>query len=527
MRLVTRGTITGVSSAARARSGLRTAALLGVFATVVAGCATDRDESAEHSASPVPAGLDRFYGQDVSWGSCVDAGDDGAALARSGARCAQLTVPLDYTVPDGETITVAVSRIEATGDRIGSLLFNPGGPGASGLGMPLAALGTELESRFDLIGFDPRGIGSSQPAVVCRTAAETDADRAIDDGDRSPEGIEAIEKRNEEYAQLCADRTGVDLLARIGTADVVRDMDVLRGVLGDENLNYLGYSYGTRIGTVYAETFPERVRAMVLDGAIDPRQDPVDEIVLQAEGFQQAFDEFVGYCTEYDDCALGDDPARAAERLQRLLAPLLEQPASTSDPRGLSHRDAVTGIQQALYSSTLWGSLRAGLSALADGNGDTLLLLADLYEGRAEDGTYSNIGDAFNAVRCVDDQPVTDRAAAGELDRRFREAAPFLDDGRATGQAPLDVCAFWPVPSVGEPRVPEVPGLAPVLVVSTTGDPATPYRAGVDLAEQLGGALVSYDGAQHTVVLDGIACVDDVVFRYFVDLDVPSEDPHC
>lgn len=447
-------------------------------ALVLAGCAGTATEEQSPSTVAVPEELTEFYNQGVEWEDCGGYGVDGPVLARSGAQCGRISVPLDYDDPDGPTVTLAVSRIEADGDRIGSVLVNPGGPGASGLSTVLAAAGTDLTGQFDIVGFDPRGIGSSEPQVRCLTAAETDADRAVDDGDRSPEGIEASEKRNREYAQLCAERTGEELLAHVGTADVVRDMDVIRGVLGDDSLNFLGYSYGTRLGTVYAETFPDRVRAMVLDGAIDPEQDPVDEIVLQAEGFQKAFDEFAADCAGRSDCPLGNNPTQASARFHQLLEPLIAAPARTSDPRGLSYRDAITGVQQGLYSSALWGSLRGGLTSLADGNGDTLLRLADLYEGREDDGSYSNINDAFNAVRCVDDQPVTDRAVAGELDMRFRQAAPFLDDGRGTGEAPLDVCAFWPVPATGEPHTPDVPGLAPILVVSTTGDPATRTRPG-------------------------------------------------
>jgi len=500
-----------------------------LFAAAVAltACSASAGDPGPSTAGVVP-GLERFYEQPVDWESCTGYGDDGPYLARQGVECARITVPLDYEDPDGRTITLALSRAEATGDRIGALLVNPGGPGASGLSSALTADGTTLGDRFDVVGFDPRGIGVSDPAVRCLTDAEFDAERALDDGDTSPEGIAEAEKHNREYAELCADRTGPDVLAHVGSREVVRDMDVIRGVLGEDTLNFLGYSYGTRLGTLYAERFPDRVRAMVLDGAIDPEQDPVEEIVLQAEGFQKAFDEFAAYCAGYADCALGSDPARATERFRALVDPLIAAPAPTTDPRGLTHRDAITGVQQGLYSPSLWGTLRGGLTSLAvSGTGDSLLQLADLYEGRNDDGTYSNITDAFNAIRCVDDPPVTDRALAGELDTRFRAAAPFLDDGRGNGTAPLDVCAFWPVPATGEPHTPEVPGLAPVLVVSTTGDPATPYDAGVELAARLGGALVTFEGTQHTVVLDGEGCVDDVVTRYLVDLQVPDSDPHC
>lgn len=495
---------------------------------VTAGCSTAPEQEQRTSGIGAVPGLEQFYDQNIEWESCVDYGPDGPMLARSDAQCARVTVPLDHEAPDGRTIEIAVSRIAATGDRIGALLTNPGGPGASGLALPLAAEDTELAQRFDLVGFDPRGIGSSIPAVRCTTDDEADALRSMDDGDTSPAGIAATEERNREYARLCEERTGTEMLARVGTDQVVRDMDVLRGVLGDERLTYLGFSYGTRLGTAYAEAFPDRVRAMVLDGALDPEQEPHEEVVLQAEGFQRAFDDFAQYCAGFDDCPLGTDPAAAVPRFRALVDPLRTAPAPTTDPRGLSLRDAITGVQQGLYLPALWGSLRSGLTTLAqNGTGDTLLLLADQYEGRYDDGSYSNLNDAFNAVRCVDDPPITDRALAGELDTRFRAVAPFLDDGRGNGSAPLDVCAFWPVPPTGKPHTPDVAGIPPVMVVSTTNDPATPYRAGVELARQLDGVLVTFEGTQHTVVLDGEPCIDDVAIRYLVDLEVPAEDPHC
>ncbi|WP_137723748.1 alpha/beta hydrolase [Prescottella subtropica] len=479
-------------------------------------------------AGEIPAGLEEFYTQQIGWGSCDDFATDGEELGRA-LECAQVTVPLDYANPGGDTVELALSRstATATGARIGSLLVNPGGPGASGLALASIADGTDVAERFDVIGFDPRGVGASTPQVRCLTPQETDARRAEPDVDTSPAGIARSEDRNRAYAALCAERSGLPLLAHVGTREVVRDLDVIRSVLGDAKLNYLGLSYGTRIGTEYAETFPRNVRAMVLDGALDPEQDPVEEVVAQGAGFQAAFDEFAAECARAADCPLGTDPAGANARFRALVDPLIERPAATTDPRGLSYGDAITGVQQALYSPNLWGSLRGGLNQVAAGRGDTLLLLADLYEGRLGDGSYTNLEDAFNAVRCVDDPPVTDRAVAGEADTRYRQAAPFLDDGRGTGNAPLDVCAFWPVPNTGAPHAVSVEGLPPIVVVSTTQDPATPYQAGVDLAKQLGGSLVTFRGAQHTATFDGRPCVDDPVAAYFVDLTVPAPDLTC
>ncbi|MFC7450626.1 alpha/beta hydrolase [Rhodococcus daqingensis] len=507
-------------------------------AAMVAGCGgvvdgSAQGESAELSsgdfrpgAGAVPAGLEAFYTQTPEWGSCEGYSTDGQPLA-SRLECARITVPVDYADPSGDTAQVAISRNRATGDKIGSLLVNPGGPGASGLAMAIDGAGTAMDERFDVIGFDPRGIGASTPQVRCLTPTEVDEKRADPAVDMSPAGIAGIEARNADYARKCAERTGAKFLEHVGTREVVRDMDVIRSVLGDEKLSYLGYSYGTRLGSSYAETFPANVRAMVLDGALDPNQDPVAEVVLQAAGFQRAFDAFAADCATSGDCPLGTDPARFTARFQELVGPLVDKPADTTDPRGLGYQDAITGVQQALYSQSLWGMLRGGLTSLADGHGDTLLQLADTYEGRQADGSYSNIDDAFNAVRCVDDPPVTDRAEAGAADVEFRRAAPFLDDGRGTGNAPLDTCAFWPVPSSGSPHTIDAAGLPQVVVISTTEDPATPYQAGVELAKQLGAALITYRGTQHTVAMNGVSCVDDPVVEYLTELTEPQADLTC
>lgn len=511
---------------------------LSAVAVLLAGCSGPEPSAAPESsaasaasspasvAGPIPPGLETFYNRTLKWESCDRYNTDGTELGDS-VECAKVNVPLDYADPTGTTIEVAISRTRAAGEKIGSILMNPGGPGSSGLYLATQADGTAIADRFDRIGFDPRGIGASEPEVRCLTPEEVDEERREPDVDVSPEGIEDTEAEHRDYAAQCVERTGADVLAHVGTREVVRDMDVIRAVLGDEKLTYLGYSYGTRIGTAYAEEFPSNVRAMVLDGALDPDQSPVDEAVAQGAAFQTAFDQFAADCAQTQTCPLGTDSARAVAEFRSLVDPLIDQPAETTDPRGLSYDDALTGAQQALYSQQLWRLLRAGLNELGDGRGDTLLRLADTYSGRLEDGSYTNIDDAFNAVRCVDGPPTTDRAAADEADARFRAAAPYLDDGRATGNAPLDLCAFWPVPNTSDPHVVDVEGLPTLVVVSTTNDPATPYQAGVELAAQLRGNLVTYDGTQHTVAFSGVDCIDDPLVNYLVDLVPPGDGLRC
>ncbi|MGN2640462.1 alpha/beta hydrolase [Nocardia takedensis] len=501
-----------------------------VLATVVAGCAVSADDPADRRPVPMPpapAGLERFYGQTPDWSSCQEFTGPDVRLPPI-ARCARIEVPVDYARPDGPTARLAVSRIPALGDRVGALLMNPGGPGASGLSMAGMVSGTTLGERFDQVGFDPRGVGASTPAIRCLTGPEADADRAERPADNSPAGIASVEADNREYAGRCAARTGADFLAHVGTREVVQDMDVLRAVLGDPGLTYLGYSYGTRLGSAYAEKFPDRVRAMVLDGAVDSSQDPVQESLRQAAGFQRVFENYSADCAAKPDCPLGSDPSAAVTRFRALLEPLRDTPAATTDPRGLGYDDAITGVQQALYSDELWQVLTTGLDELREGRGDTLLQLADLYEGRGEDGSYANTQDAFTAIRCVDDPRVLDPALVGRQDTEYRKAAPFLDDGRGTGAAPLDICASWPVPNTSTPHRVSAPGLPKLVVVSTTADPATPYQAGVDLAEQLGASLITYRGNRHTAALvAGDACLDDAVTAYLVDLVQPAPGLTC
>ncbi|MET9632851.1 alpha/beta hydrolase [Lentzea sp. NPDC006480] len=483
-------------------------------------------------AGTVPAGLEKFYGQQLAWQDCAPFATTGSSRQAYGSKrdveCTRLTVPLDYSKPDGDTITIGVLRYKATGQKIGSLLINPGGPGASGMasaaGMIPDYRKTDLAKRFDLIGFDPRGIGASEPEVKCLTDPERDAERLDLDVDTSAQGIAQTEQENKAYAEKCAAGTkfGASMLANLGTRDVVKDMDVLRSALGDAKLSYVGYSYGTRIGTEYAETFPQNVRALILDGAVDPTQDQLASLVAQAAGFQKAFDEFVKWCRDKGGCPLGDD---ANASFRQLTTPLIQKPVSVG-ARLLSYNDAITAAIQAMYSEQLWPVLLKGLTELKNGRGSVLLDLADAYFDRDDQGKYSTITDAFNAVHCVDDPRLTDKNALLETAKKYKEAAPFLDDGNPPGAA-LDSCAFWPAPVSGRTDPPKADGIPPLLVISTTGDPATPYQSGVNLAKALNSKLLTYEGVQHTVFLQGVQCVDDAGVKYLIDQTLPADGTRC
>ncbi|OBB59411.1 hydrolase [Mycobacterium sp. 852013-51886_SCH5428379] len=468
------------------------------------------------------------YGQPPVWGSCAQT----SPTAVPTAQCGTVSVPVDYAQPDGPQAQLAVIRVPASGDRIGVLMVNPGGPGASAVdtvaGMGAALADTEIGRRFDLVGFDPRGVGHSTPQLRCRTDAEFDAYRREPLADYSPAGVAHIEGIYRRLAQQCADRMGLDFLANVGTASAARDMDVVRSALGENQISYLGFSYGTQLGAAYAGRYPERVRAMVLDGAVDPSADPIAKNISQQAGFQKAFEAYAADCAESAGCPLGTDPAQFNNRFHQLVDPLATRPAATSDPRGLGYQDAITGTGNALYSARYWPYLTSGLLGLQRGTdpGD-LLTLADEYQGRTTDGRYSNAQDAFTAIRCVDTPFPTDPAVYAAADRRVREVAPFFSYGQFTGFAPRDVCALWPVPATSTPAPATSPGPGKVVVVSTTGDPATPYAAGVALAKQLGASLITFEGKQHTVVFNGDACVDTAVVRFLVNGVVPPNGLEC
>jgi pimeloyl-ACP methyl ester carboxylesterase len=460
----------------------------------------------------------------VNWGSCDPL--FGVDIGLPTAQCAMVPVPRSYDDPTGPTVDLAVIRVPAEGQRIGSLFVNPGGPGASAVdtvaGMAGALTGSPINEHFDFIGFDPRGVGHSTPELRCRTDAEFDAWRREPMVDYSPAGVAHIEALYRDLAQKCADRMGTDFLASMGTREAAHDMETIRRVLGDEKINYLGFSYGTEIGTAYVSQYGDHVRAMVLDGAIDPSIDPVTKSINQMSAFQQAFTDYAADCALSPDCPLGQDPAQWVNRYHQLVNPLAIRPAPTSDPRGLSYADAITGTFNALYTKNLWKYLTSGLLGLQRGTDPVdLLLLADDYQGRDAAGHYRNTQDTFHAVRCVDAPAATDPAVAAAADRRIRELAPFAAHGQFTGFAPRDICAFWPVPATSAPH--EAPPAPPgsVVVVSTTHDPATPYEAGINLARQLQAPLITFEGTQHTVVFNGHECVDTAIVDYLIDGVVP------
>lgn len=488
----------------------------------------------EQSSDPqrVPTGLERYYNQELLFESCEDYATTDAnakAFANDLFECARLEVPLDYGNPSGRTAQIALLRIPAQGTPIGSLLLNPGGPGFSGMGHTLlvaASLGDHpITEKFDLIGFDPRGVGASTPALDCFTDSERDADVILSTLNSGVEDYTEDETR--QLYERCAERSGgEDVLAHVGTRDVVRDMDVLRAVLGDEKLTFLGQSYGTRLGAIYAEVFPQNVRAMVLDGAMDPTTGTAERRLVQFEGFQHAFDNMAAFCAQTPDCPLGTDPEQATVAFQQLLQPLIDTPIVTTDGRKLTYTAVLDGLILSLYSEAGWPAAIKGIAELKAGNGDTLMLLRDIYYQRSADGGYDNANEALLAINCLDEERHTPEQETAMKQSIFA-IAPFMDTGRPVEAR--DICEHWPMqPTLGYPYAQDIKGLPKTLIVSVTRDPATPHTGGISLAATLGGSLLTVEGEQHGVALiSDNECVNNIVTDYLINLELPDEGEIC
>ncbi len=441
----------------------------------------------------------------------------------SEGECATLRVPLDYSKPAGRTIGLRVARSErASRDRLGALLANPGGPGASGLdilGYLAAQLPSEITDRFDLVAWDPRGAGASAP-VDC--GPDLDARFAVDSSPDDPAELAALEAAAKHFVDECVRRSG-DRLRHISTADTVRDLDVLRAALGEEQLTYVGYSYGTLIGARYAEAFPTRVRALVLDGAIDPTRPVEDVAIQQAQGFDASLGRFFEWCAARRSCEFhGGRDAR--DDYHRLVARIDANPmAAGSRTFGPTQLDVA--VAALLYSGTEgFTQLAGGLYELEHGDAGALLAIFDFYVGR-QGGAYDAEWPAFIAISCADGPNLT-LAQTEALQRRADLAAPEF----GAGNIGLGFeCASWPyAPRWSAPTPVYAPTATPIMVVGTRGDPATPFAWAEALAAQLGNArLVAVDDSTHTATLNGNACLDRILARYLVDLVPPVAGAAC
>jgi pimeloyl-ACP methyl ester carboxylesterase len=467
--------------------------------------------------STPPAGLQRFYSQKLRWEGC-----------EGGDRCTKLTVPLDYAHPDGEAISLAVLKVPATrrAGRIGALVVNPGGPGASGTEFASQASGVfsdTVREAFDIVGLDPRGVGKSA-AVDCLSTAQLDRFVAADPDPDTAAEVVANRLLGRQFAHGCAARTG-RLLAHVSTAEAAKDIDILRAALGQGRLTYYGASYGTLLGATYADLFPNRVGRMVLDGALDPSQGLVSTLLVQAHGFEVALRSYVEHCVDAGGCYLGGSVPVALDRIRQFLRDVDARPLPAGDGRVLAEGNAVYGIWVSLYSRTLWSSLDLTLREALGGDGSGLLMLSDIYTHRGSSDYTDNLLEAFPAVSCLDDDQTVPLSAVPSYFPRFEHASPTF--GRIFAYS-LTTCDQWPVHTGAVPHPLHAKGSAPIMVVGTTRDPATPLLWAKALARQLDNAvLVTRDGDGHTGYRSGNSCVDRAVDGYLVAGTVPEGTLSC
>ncbi|RKT12129.1 TAP-like protein [Streptomyces sp. 1114.5] len=487
--------------------------------------------SGSGSATGSPTGL---AAQKLDWHACAapSTAQGGGTAPAGDWQCATLKAPLDHAKPDGRTIDLALIRSRARDEqqRIGSLLFNFGGPGASGVAtLPaLAQTYASLNSRYDLVSFDPRGVGASD-GVTCLDDQAMDAGVAADSTPDDPAGVKALDDSNARFVSACEHNSG-PVLPYVDTESAARDMDLMRQVLGDRKLSYFGISYGTQLGGVYAHLFPQEVGRLVLDSVIDPTKDPQQSALGQAQGFQLALDDFMKACAGQagSSCPTGAGGEEGTAKVTALVRKLQQSPLPTQSGRQLTENLAVTGIAGALYSQETWPVLAAGLTeAMDQGTGNTLLQLADGLNGRDAQGHYSNLSAANRAIGCVDArQRYSDQDVQQQLPQ-FQAASPVFGAFTAWG---LTGCTGWPVPGKGDHPEVAAPGAAPILVVGTTGDPATPVEGARAMAQQLGagvGVTVTLQGEGHGGYNTGNPCLKQTVDAYLLDGTVPADGTTC
>ena len=478
-------------------------ALTACLALVAAACASEADENplveARNDDSSTSDSSDDGAGGGLDWEDC------------GGAECANLDVPVDYEQPDGDSLTLSVARVPASGDRIGALFVNPGGPGASAAEFATGiafSLPNDVTEHFDIVGVDPRGLGASDIDCGGDPTELYGVDYSLD----SPEDKTTLLDVSTAYVDGC-ERAAGNLLPHVGTVDVARDVDAVREAMGDEQINYLGFSYGTAIGQMLAELFPDRVRAMVIDGVLELGPTGTEQATEQSRSFEQALGAFAADCDADPSCPIGPDAMAAIDELS---ARVEEEPIPAS-PRDLGPGELSIGLAMPLYSQSLWPDLADAVASGLDGDGSDMVGLADQYLDLADT-------DIYFAVNCLDfdwpespDELLAAGVAAGGAAPHFGE--PIVND--------YVRCTMWPVEEEPLPAV-TAPDAPPIVVVSTTGDPATPYEAGVRTADRLeSGVLLTYEGEGHGVVGSGVPCVDDAVARYLVDLEPPEDGTTC
>jgi pimeloyl-ACP methyl ester carboxylesterase len=508
----------------RLRAAAMTASAV-LLSTVLAGCGDDaQDEDVTR--------------QELSWKACTapdEAQGGGPAptpLPDDGEwQCATMKAPLDWSDPKGDTIGLELIRVRTTGtgnERIGSLVFNFGGPGASGVTtLPGFADSFEtLRTRYDLVSFDPRGVGRSDP-VLCENDQQLDAyfqqDATPDDAAERTQLLDSTKEFND-----ACEQNSEEILPHVRTTDAARDLDLMRHVLGDDSLHYFGFSYGTELGGVYAHLFPKRVGRVVFDAVVDPTLNPERSSLAQVKGFQRALENFAEDCaSKTEECPIGDSAQNVTDRIAALLKDLEHKPIQGVFPRELTQSAATSGIAQALYSKDLWETLTEGLKQAYGGDGSILMLLSDSLNGRSENGEYDNSTAANIAISCADTKPRYDTSYVERKLPEFRAASPLF--GESWAWAMLS-CTDWAVAGAADHPDVSAPGSAPILVVGNTGDPATPYEGARAMVNALGkgvGVELTYRGQGHGAYDSKNPCVQGAVNGYLLDGKVPPTGTVC
>ena len=480
----------------------------------------------QQPSGPPPTTSDGFYAQTLSWKSCG-----------TGQECATAKAPIDWNSPTDGSIDLALVKHLATGTKQGSLLVNPGGPGGSGWDYVYysgdAVAGASVMDAFDIVGWDPRGVGRST-GVTCYTD-DKDKDEQLYGTFDSPYGtqgwLDALTVEMKDFAAACKKNTG-ELLGNLDAASNAKDMDMLRAVLGDDKLNYLGYSYGTYFGSVYAELFPQNVGRFVLDGAVDPLQTDFESLKFQMAGFDSGLAAYMQDCLANSGCPFSGSLDSALAQVRSALETVDSLRLVNADGRVLDSATLATAIIENLYSESYWPSLSDMFGELRGGDPALTFRSADDYNQRSSNGTYqSNANDVYIAATCADGDFASDPESTLDRIAEIDAAAPILGKYATYDDfAVLDTaCNNWPYPRGADlPATFEAAGAGPILVIGTTNDPATPYASSVSLAKQLSsGVLITHKGEGHTVYNQGVSCIDDVIDAYFVGGIVPATDPMC
>lgn len=470
------------------------------------------------TSEPSPPSLEKFYDQEVSWVNC---GND--------AECTRVNVPLDYANPDGPTVELSVTRVTATGEAIGALLVNPGGPGASAFDYAKAAdfiVTPKIRESFDIVGVDPRGVGTSEP-VRCLTDAEIDQLIATEDDIDTPEGRENFLKLAALPGQACSQRAD-EIFAYMSSVNAAQDMDIVRAVLDQPVLNFLGKSYGSYLGALYAELFPARVGRMVLDGILSPETDIVETTRIQSIGLEQAAEAFMADCLKQNDCPFAGTVDEGMDQLRDFFEQASKSPIPTSEERDLNGALASYATLLYLYFPEYdYPILRRALrAAIIDKDGTELLKALDSRLNRSADGRYlDNFTDAYYAITCLDQPYDGDLSDAQILAKEWEADSPTFGPGLALG---LIVCADWPAIEPNRIQSVTAPGSAPILLLSATGDPVTPLIWAEELNTSLeNSALITLATNNHTIYYEGSACVDDATDRYLLTGALPDSGLAC